>query len=205
VVLLVEEDVLARLSSAAMLEGAEFRVLPVASAQEALQVLGGGFRIQAVVTDASLSQSSMDGFELARSVLSEWGVGVEVLSGRATLEQGELPPGAHFLSKPVHGATLVSIVQHLVLSRSQSPPGLTNSDQVASHASAEPDARWTLTPRQHEVLALLMQGKANRDIADVLGLSENTVKVHVAAIFRALGVSSRTEAMLEGMKHNSLR
>jgi DNA-binding NarL/FixJ family response regulator len=48
-----------------------------------------------------------------------------------------------------------------------------------------------------------MQGKANRDIADAMGLSENTVKVHVAAIFRGLGVSSRTEALLVGMKHNS--
>jgi DNA-binding NarL/FixJ family response regulator len=57
-----------------------------------------------------------------------------------------------------------------------------------------------LTPRQHEVLELLVQGKSNRDIAEVMGLSENTVKVHLAAIFRALGVSSRTEALLAGLK-----
>jgi DNA-binding NarL/FixJ family response regulator len=57
-----------------------------------------------------------------------------------------------------------------------------------------------LTPRQHEVLELLVQGKSNRDIAEVMGLSENTVKVHLAAIFRVLGVSSRTEALLAGLK-----
>jgi DNA-binding NarL/FixJ family response regulator len=203
VVLLVEEDVLARLEAAAMLESAGFRVLPVASAHEAVQVLGAGFGIRAVVTDANLSQSSMNGFELARSVLDEWHIGVVVLSGRASLEDGELPPGAHLLSKPVHGATLVSIVHHLVGSQPDPPLGLKNSDQVASGTPGEPEAGWTLTPRQHEVLALLMQGKANRDIADAMGLSENTVKVHVAAIFRGLGVSSRTEALLVGMKHNS--
>jgi DNA-binding CsgD family transcriptional regulator len=57
-----------------------------------------------------------------------------------------------------------------------------------------------LTPRQHEVLALLMQGKSNRQIAEALGLSPNTVRVHLVTIFRVLGVSSRTEALLAGMR-----
>jgi DNA-binding NarL/FixJ family response regulator len=71
---------------------------------------------------------------------------------------------------------------------------------AAADPVAEPVAEWTLTARQHEVLALVVQGKSNRDIAEVMGLSENTVKVHLAAIFRALGVSTRTEALLAGMK-----
>lgn len=53
-----------------------------------------------------------------------------------------------------------------------------------------------LTPRQVEVLAELCAGRANRMIADQLGMSENTVRAHVSAIFRQLGVSSRTEAAL---------
>jgi DNA-binding NarL/FixJ family response regulator len=57
-----------------------------------------------------------------------------------------------------------------------------------------------LTPRQQEVLALMVQGKSNRDIAQELGLSESTVKVHLAGIFRALGVSSRVEALLAGLR-----
>jgi DNA-binding NarL/FixJ family response regulator len=47
---------------------------------------------------------------------------------------------------------------------------------------------------------LLVAGKSNREIAEAMGLSENTVKVHLAAIFRVLGVSSRTEALLAGLK-----
>jgi DNA-binding NarL/FixJ family response regulator len=51
-----------------------------------------------------------------------------------------------------------------------------------------------LTPRQLDVLALLVQGKPNKLICRELGLAEGTVKAHTAAIFRALRVSNRTEA-----------
>lgn len=53
-----------------------------------------------------------------------------------------------------------------------------------------------LTGRQIEVLAELCAGRSNREIGDYLGMSENTVRVHVSAIFRELGVRSRTEAVL---------
>ena len=53
-----------------------------------------------------------------------------------------------------------------------------------------------LTTRQVEVLAELCAGRANREIGDQLGMSENTVRAHVSAIFRQLGVRSRTEAVL---------
>jgi DNA-binding NarL/FixJ family response regulator len=53
-----------------------------------------------------------------------------------------------------------------------------------------------ITPRQSDVLTLLLQGKSNKDIARRLGLSVETVKDHVQAVLRALGVSSRTQAVL---------
>ncbi|MDE2274781.1 MAG: response regulator transcription factor, partial [Burkholderiales bacterium] len=53
-----------------------------------------------------------------------------------------------------------------------------------------------LTPRQTEVLGLLLQGLPNKLIARQLNLSVETVKDHVAAVLRALGVSSRTQAVL---------
>jgi DNA-binding NarL/FixJ family response regulator len=53
-----------------------------------------------------------------------------------------------------------------------------------------------LTPRQGDVLALLLQGKPNKLIARELNVSVETVKDHVAAVLRALGVSSRTQAVL---------
>lgn len=51
-----------------------------------------------------------------------------------------------------------------------------------------------LTPREHDVLALVADGLPNREIAVALGISEHTVKFHLASIFGKLGVSTRTEA-----------
>jgi len=53
-----------------------------------------------------------------------------------------------------------------------------------------------ITPRQTDVLMLLLQGKPNKDIARRLGLSVETVKDHVQAVLRALGVNTRTQAVL---------
>jgi len=54
----------------------------------------------------------------------------------------------------------------------------------------------TLSPRETEILALIAQGKANKEIASELFISVNTVKVHVSNIFQKIEVSSRTEATL---------
>jgi|SRR5215216_3609643 len=58
-----------------------------------------------------------------------------------------------------------------------------------------------LTERQVEVLALMMQGKSNKAICRVIHLSESTVKNHVAAIFKALKVTNRTEAVMAIVGH----
>ncbi len=57
-----------------------------------------------------------------------------------------------------------------------------------------------LTPRQKEVLALLGQGKSNKEIARVLNLSEGTVKLHVTAILKALGANNRTGAVVAAQR-----
>lgn len=52
----------------------------------------------------------------------------------------------------------------------------------------------TLTPRQVEVLSLVAEGHSNKSIANRLSMAENTVRVHISAILRFLGVTNRTEA-----------
>jgi DNA-binding NarL/FixJ family response regulator len=54
----------------------------------------------------------------------------------------------------------------------------------------------SLTHRQWEVLNCLREGKSNKQIAYELGLSEGTVKIHVTAIFKSLGVKNRTQAVI---------
>jgi|GEM_PF-116257 len=57
--------------------------------------------------------------------------------------------------------------------------------------------RSMLTERQMEVLGLLSQGKPNKLIGRALGINEGTVKIHLAAIYRVLNVSNRTEAAVK--------
>lgn len=62
-------------------------------------------------------------------------------------------------------------------------------------ALAEP-----LTPREIEVLRAMAEGLANKEIAARLGISEHTVKFHVASVMGKLGVASRTEAVMQGIR-----
>jgi DNA-binding NarL/FixJ family response regulator len=58
-----------------------------------------------------------------------------------------------------------------------------------------------LTPRQQEVLQCLARGQSNKEIAYQLGLSQGTVKIHIAAIFRAYKVRNRTQAVIAAGMH----
>ena len=78
----------------------------------------------------------------------------------------------------------------------QGDGGRGNSDLQAS----ADNVTKLLTERQLEILALISKGLSNKLIARELFLSENTVKVHVSAILRALSLSNRTQAGLVGQK-----
>lgn len=58
----------------------------------------------------------------------------------------------------------------------------------------------TLTPREQEVLGMLAEGASNKSIAHRLSISEHTVKFHVSSIFGKLNVTTRTEAVTQGLK-----
>lgn len=62
-----------------------------------------------------------------------------------------------------------------------------------------------LTPRELEVLQLMVQGKSNKEIGNVLGVSEGTVKIHVNHILEKLKVSGRTEATSAALKRGIVR
>lgn len=80
---------------------------------------------------------------------------------------------------------------------SPGPLHVVNREASDSSFQKQPSlASLGLTPRQTDVLALLLKGHPNKLIARELGLSVETVKDHVAAVLRALNVSSRTQAVL---------
>lgn len=70
---------------------------------------------------------------------------------------------------------------------------------VSSPASHAPEVP-SLSPRQWEVLRLLVQGRSNKEIALTLGLAVGTVKIHSAVLFSKLGVTGRTAAAVAGAR-----
>lgn len=135
---------------------------------------------------------------------------IVVVSGfesRANLE-GCLEAGAQgFLPKSSQPSVMLNAIRVVLLGEIYVPPSLFSSETKPTDATSarHDDNRsrreihpniQTLTFRQLEVLALVGQGFSNRDIAEKLNISEGTVKVHVGAILKTLGVSNRTRAAL---------
>jgi DNA-binding NarL/FixJ family response regulator len=111
---------------------------------------------------------------------------------------------AGFIPKSDSAAVVLQAVR-LVLSGGTYAPlrfltGHGAGREPGNGASATSTAVHGLTQRQLEVLALLARGLPNKLIARELGLSEGTVKVHLLAIFRALDVRNRTEAVVAAQK-----
>jgi DNA-binding NarL/FixJ family response regulator len=68
------------------------------------------------------------------------------------------------------------------------------------------EVRWArLTPRELEILELVAEGRSNREVASLLWLSDQTVKFHLANIYRRLGVTGRAEAVAEARREGLLR
>jgi len=97
---------------------------------------------------------------------------------------------ADFVSKSNTAKTIVDAV-NVALSR-QTPAML---EYTSNGYPAQPRLLQHLTPRQLEVLDMLGRGLSNKIIARQLDLSENTIRVHVQAIFESMRVSSRSEAV----------
>jgi DNA-binding NarL/FixJ family response regulator len=84
------------------------------------------------------------------------------------------------------------------------PPGELRRTNISDGDGMSQEADLTvetLTDREMDIMQYLGQGHQNKQIALALGISENTVKFHVASIFSKLGVSNRTEAVRVGNKH----
>jgi len=100
---------------------------------------------------------------------------------RLVLSGGVYLPPAALLSDTSHGAPAMHV------------PGHPRESSISARDLG-------LTERQAQVLGLILQGKPNKLICRELDLAEGTVKIHVAAILRALNVSTRTQAVIEASR-----
>ena len=74
-------------------------------------------------------------------------------------------------------------------------------DQAVRHVGAQQKRQFGLTPRELEIVAAIVSGDSNRDIADRLAISLQTVKHHLTSIFDKTGVSTRLELALFAIRH----
>lgn len=110
----------------------------------------------------------------------------------ATVQAALAAGAAGYLPKTVPPNTMVSAMRHVASGGTYAPaPAL---------SAADPRDASPLTARQTEILGLIVTGCSNREIAERLKLTEGTVKQHTHAIYQALGVSSRTEALVAAAK-----
>ena len=94
-----------------------------------------------------------------------------------------------FLPKPFDDDDLLDAVKEALLKDSQALADLDEQKHILQRLDS-------LTTREHEVLSYLITGMLNKQIAYELNISEATVKAHITAIFKKLGINNRTQAVL---------
>jgi DNA-binding NarL/FixJ family response regulator len=96
-------------------------------------------------------------------------------------------------------ATLPAAIDAVLMTPEAATRTVASGPPPPTSAGAAEELIEELTPRERDVLALLSDGYGNRVIAERLGVSEHTVKFHLASIFGKLGASTRTEAVRRGL------
>ncbi|HEV3220078.1 MAG TPA: response regulator transcription factor [Candidatus Acidoferrales bacterium] len=106
------------------------------------------------------------------------------------------------LPSNLSGPQIAAVIQTVAAGLGVFDPGAVEQFP-ALHAASESAERLPepLTPREIEVLRAMAEGLANKEIAARLGISENTIKFHVASVMGKLGAGSRTEAVMLGIRH----
>ena len=104
-----------------------------------------------------------------------------------------------YLLKDMDPDDLVNALHDIVAGKTVVAPELAGVlakvvQQGNTSTATEPAPFADLTPREHEILCHLAEGQSNKVIARKLGISDGTVKLHVKAVLRKLGVHSRVEA-----------
>jgi DNA-binding NarL/FixJ family response regulator len=173
-------------------------VLEAADAAHAVALLAEQPDIALILLDLSLPDR--DGLELLAELRAlHPGISVVVLSGFAdranvmrALDQGALG----FIPKSAGREVMTSALSLVFSGGVYIPPEILGSKSTNAANPQLPPSDLGLTGRQSDVLALMMQGKSNKAICRRLDLAEATVKNHVTAILKVLGVSNRTEAVL---------
>jgi two-component system nitrate/nitrite response regulator NarL len=196
-VLVVEDHTLVREGLCLLLKGMGMfqHCFEAASLAEGRQRLSESTDIGLVLLDLGLPDAT--GLEALDGVLAL------APSARVVVCSGDHEPSAirmsfargarGYLTKNASAASMQSALEMVLRGERYVPPEVLDAEVMGSGAAASPVDK-ELTPRQRDVLHLLATGLANKEIAAKLGTSPATVRAHLSAIFRVLGVENRTQA-----------
>ncbi len=157
---------------------------------------------------------SHSGLALARRMKQRLpSIGIVILTsnpGDAQLFQALKAQAAAYLGKEIAADHLVGAIrrvargEHIINESLTTRPNVANQVlqqfQELSSESENEDFISPLTPRETEILNYIAQGYLNKQIALVLGISEQTIKNHVTSVLRKLNANARTEAVVVGLK-----
>jgi len=177
----------------------EFEV--VGEAENGAEALRLAREIHPDVVLMDLIMPVMDGIAATAAIRREV-PDTEVIALTSVLEDasvmGAMRAGAMgYLLKDTHAEDLIRAIKAAAAGQVQLSP------QAAARLMREvqaPQSPEKLTERETDVLRLLAQGRANKEIARELGIGEKTVKTHVSSILAKLGVPSRTQAALYAVR-----
>ena len=177
----------------------EATIVEAATGRQAVELANTTAGLELILLDLNLPDA--DGFTLLTQFRERHpAVSVVVLSGACdrgnilrALDGGALG----FIPKSAARDVMINALRLVVAGGVYVPPEAL-APSGAAHTARTPlsPAELGLTQRQVDVLALMMQGQSNKRISRALNLAEPTVKNHITAIFKALKVSNRTEAVV---------
>lgn len=195
-VLLVDDHPLFRAGLRSLIERMEpsVRAFESDSCEEALALAdrdGPGFDL--ILLDLALpGMNGLDGIARFRERFPTTPVVMVSASYDAHHVKQAIERGAQgFIPKSTAADVLMSALRLIFSGGVYVPPSVLQSPAGAARAAAPA----LLTAAQARVLALMARGQSNKAIGNALDISDNTVRAHVSAILRALGVNNRTEAV----------
>jgi DNA-binding NarL/FixJ family response regulator len=202
--LVIEDHAMVREALLETLKGLDANVVTVgaADAASALQVLTVYDDIDLVLLDLMLPDTN--GMALLGVLRKRYpAIPIVILSalddadtvGRA-LRQG----AAGFVPKSSSTETMLSALRAVLAGEVYLPARLRDQVEREQGRNRTAGERYGLTAGQTRVLDLLAQGKTNRQIAEMLAVTEGTVKIHVSAILKAMKVANRSQALLLAKK-----
>ncbi|MEO5691495.1 MAG: response regulator transcription factor [Usitatibacter sp.] len=177
--------------------GEPLQFVEAASAEEALAAASAHDDIDLVIIDVNMpGMGGIEGVKRLRASHPALPLVACSATEDAALVRALLGLGvAAFIPKSDATPVILQAVKLVLAGGTYFPPRLLAAAQPKA-ASPAAGAIAGLTPRQRDVLRLLAEGKPNKVIARALDIGEATVKVHLLAVFRALGAHNRTEAVV---------